>query len=285
MGGRVRTDVVYGFRLDRGFQVLQTSYPEARCCLDVAALRPGRFEPGAPIRFRGRFHCFVDRSRFKALFSSSPIPKSRVPVFRDSPPGARKTALPLWSTSGRRAPADSRIESSSFIGSEFLPTTLIPRSSAIHVLIAAIKQTGWGPISLFSEKKYPRLNWVLQLRPKRTLQVVDSKKGREKPGAGRGRGLLRIGVRPQRVTSARTAPTPALAMKFGLCQEQVPVPGPARSGRNLCSPRSNLVPEPLSRRYCDSSKSGFWIVLREIPVRFRSIWRQELRTPPHRWFA
>src|SRR5690606_20820942 len=29
VGGRVRTDIVDGFRLDRGFQVLLTAYPEA----------------------------------------------------------------------------------------------------------------------------------------------------------------------------------------------------------------------------------------------------------------
>ena len=33
-GGRVRTDEYQGFRLDRGFQVLQTAYPEARRLLD-----------------------------------------------------------------------------------------------------------------------------------------------------------------------------------------------------------------------------------------------------------
>ncbi len=31
-GGRVRTDMVNGFRLDRGFQVLLTAYPEASGC-------------------------------------------------------------------------------------------------------------------------------------------------------------------------------------------------------------------------------------------------------------
>ena len=38
VGGRVRTDVVDGFRLDRGFQVLLTAYPEARRVLDYEAL-------------------------------------------------------------------------------------------------------------------------------------------------------------------------------------------------------------------------------------------------------
>ena len=50
VGGRVRTDVVDGFLLDRGFQVLLTSYPEARRCLDFAALELREFEPGAIVR-------------------------------------------------------------------------------------------------------------------------------------------------------------------------------------------------------------------------------------------
>ena len=54
VGGRVRTDLVDGFRLDRGFQVLQTAYPEARRQLDYQALRLQNFEPGALIRTRGR---------------------------------------------------------------------------------------------------------------------------------------------------------------------------------------------------------------------------------------
>ena len=64
-GGRVRTDHVDGFLLDRGFQVLLTSYPEARAELDIDALELRSFEPGALIRYRGKFHRFVDpwRSR------------------------------------------------------------------------------------------------------------------------------------------------------------------------------------------------------------------------------
>jgi phytoene dehydrogenase-like protein len=50
VGGRVRTDVVDGFRLDRGFQVLQTAYPEARQQLDYSTLHLKNFEPGALIR-------------------------------------------------------------------------------------------------------------------------------------------------------------------------------------------------------------------------------------------
>ena len=38
VGGRVRTDVVDGFRCDRGFQVLNPAYPELRRSVDVPAL-------------------------------------------------------------------------------------------------------------------------------------------------------------------------------------------------------------------------------------------------------
>jgi phytoene dehydrogenase-like protein len=47
VGGRVRTDVVDGFRLDRGFQVLLTDYPEAQRQLDYDALDLRAFDPGA----------------------------------------------------------------------------------------------------------------------------------------------------------------------------------------------------------------------------------------------
>ena len=43
-GGRVRTDEVEGFLLDRGFQVLLTAYPEARRALDYDRLGLRPFE-------------------------------------------------------------------------------------------------------------------------------------------------------------------------------------------------------------------------------------------------
>ncbi|MGI9007776.1 MAG: NAD(P)/FAD-dependent oxidoreductase [Streptosporangiaceae bacterium] len=46
VGGRVRTDLVEGFRLDRGFQVLLPAYPELRRQADVAALLPRPFLRG-----------------------------------------------------------------------------------------------------------------------------------------------------------------------------------------------------------------------------------------------
>jgi phytoene dehydrogenase-like protein len=60
VGGRVRTDCVDGFLLDRGFQVLLTAYPEARRVLDYTTLDLRPFYPGALVRFNGRFHRVAD---------------------------------------------------------------------------------------------------------------------------------------------------------------------------------------------------------------------------------
>ena len=53
-GGRVATDRVEGFQIDRGFQVYLEAYPEGRRQLDLAALRFGWFEPGALVVDGGR---------------------------------------------------------------------------------------------------------------------------------------------------------------------------------------------------------------------------------------
>jgi phytoene dehydrogenase-like protein len=62
-GGRVSTDLVEGFRLDRGFQVLLTAYPEAKRLLDYDALQLKKFEPGALVWHSGKFHRFADPVR------------------------------------------------------------------------------------------------------------------------------------------------------------------------------------------------------------------------------
>ena len=75
-GGRIRTDLVEGFRLDRGFQVLLTEYAEARRVLDYDALALKNFLPGALVRQAGSFHRFADpfRELQKAVsFAFDPI--------------------------------------------------------------------------------------------------------------------------------------------------------------------------------------------------------------------
>ena len=73
VGGRVRTDTVDGFRLDRGFQVLLTAYPEVATTLDADALALRRFAPGALVRARGGFHRVGDPLRMPAAIISSAL--------------------------------------------------------------------------------------------------------------------------------------------------------------------------------------------------------------------
>src|SRR5260370_6432256 len=57
VGGRVRTDAsADGFLLDRGFQVLFTAYPAVQRHLDLPALKPRAFTPGAVLIRDGRWH-------------------------------------------------------------------------------------------------------------------------------------------------------------------------------------------------------------------------------------
>ena len=53
VGGRVRTDKVDGFLLDRGFQVFNDAYPEAKAVLDYEAIDLKAFGPGALTRVVG----------------------------------------------------------------------------------------------------------------------------------------------------------------------------------------------------------------------------------------
>ena len=89
VGGRVRTDVVDGFLLDRGFQVLLTAYPEAHRQLDLAALDLRPFEPGALVWRRGRGHVVADPFRAPTRLPAtalapigSPFDKARIALLR-----------------------------------------------------------------------------------------------------------------------------------------------------------------------------------------------------------
>ncbi len=75
VGGRLRTDEVKGFRLDRGFQVLLTAYPEVRRYLDLEKLGVRAFRPGGHVHTRQRNFRFADPLREPAqLFRSALSP-------------------------------------------------------------------------------------------------------------------------------------------------------------------------------------------------------------------
>lgn len=56
IGGRVTTDVVDGWRLDRGFQVLNTAYPRIPALIDIDGLDMRYFTSGVLVRRGGDLH-------------------------------------------------------------------------------------------------------------------------------------------------------------------------------------------------------------------------------------
>ncbi len=80
-GGRVRTDVVNGYRLDRGFQVLLPAYPEAKRYFDYDALDLQKFDSGALV-FQGKqMHKFYNALEHKDQLLNTLM--SPVATFKD----------------------------------------------------------------------------------------------------------------------------------------------------------------------------------------------------------
>lgn len=63
VGGRIRTDNVDGYLLDRGFQIFLSAYPEAASLLDYRKLDLKPFTPGAMVHLQGKFHKMADPFR------------------------------------------------------------------------------------------------------------------------------------------------------------------------------------------------------------------------------
>lgn len=68
IGGRVRTDEVDGFLLDRGFQVLLTAYPEAKQVLDYSRLDLKPYAHGALSWYAGRMNRLADPWRTPGMW-------------------------------------------------------------------------------------------------------------------------------------------------------------------------------------------------------------------------
>ncbi|MGB3762985.1 MAG: NAD(P)/FAD-dependent oxidoreductase [Ornithinimicrobium sp.] len=63
VGGRIRTDVVDGFLMDRGFQVLNPAYPAVQQYIDIEALGLQMFGSGAGVRLEDRLAVLADPLR------------------------------------------------------------------------------------------------------------------------------------------------------------------------------------------------------------------------------
>jgi protoporphyrinogen oxidase len=81
IGGRVRTDIIMGCKLDRGFQVLLTSYPEAEKLLNYNDLQLQKLPSGARIRNGNDF--FVMPNPLKNILTAPQALFSPVGTFFD----------------------------------------------------------------------------------------------------------------------------------------------------------------------------------------------------------
>jgi phytoene dehydrogenase-like protein len=80
VGGRVRTDSVGGFLLDRGFQVLNTAYPLVRALLDLEALNLWPFQRALALYTDGRLVRLGDPRRdWRALPEALRAPVGSLP--------------------------------------------------------------------------------------------------------------------------------------------------------------------------------------------------------------
>ena len=67
VGGRIKTDLVEGYQLDHGFQVLLNAYPKAQQYLDYEALNLQEIKPGAVIFSEGKQSAIGDPLRDSSL--------------------------------------------------------------------------------------------------------------------------------------------------------------------------------------------------------------------------
>ena len=87
VGGRVKTDVIDGYQLDHGFQVLLTAYPSAQKYLNFEALELQHFIPGATIFSNGKQKTIGDPLRnifllFPTLFSGIGTLSDKVKILK-----------------------------------------------------------------------------------------------------------------------------------------------------------------------------------------------------------
>ncbi|MEU1749747.1 FAD-dependent oxidoreductase [Micromonospora arida] len=163
LGGRVATDVIDGYRIDRGFQVLNTAYPRLGTLLDIDQLNLGYFTSGVLVRKGDKLLRLVnplreptggpgtalagvgsllDRLRFAALATGcATLPASRLLA---APETTAETALRRAGLSGAIIEELLR----PFLSGVFIDREL---STSSHVLAMVLRSFARGRIGLPAE--------------------------------------------------------------------------------------------------------------------------------------
>ncbi|RNC86265.1 MAG: FAD-dependent oxidoreductase [Winogradskyella sp.] len=87
VGGRVKTDIIDGYQLDHGFQVLLDAYPQVQKHLDLDTLELQAFLPGAKVFVNGKSSVIGDPLRnssllFPTLFSGVASFSDKLKIFK-----------------------------------------------------------------------------------------------------------------------------------------------------------------------------------------------------------
>ena len=103
IGGRVKTDIVDGYQLDHGFQVLLTAYPAAQKYLDFESLALQEFVPGATIFKKGKRLVLGDPLRdasllIPTLFSGIGTVSDKLKIFKLNKSLQQKTLSEIFET-------------------------------------------------------------------------------------------------------------------------------------------------------------------------------------------
>lgn len=199
VGGRVATDVVDGFLLDRGFQVLNTSYLGLPHELDLRALDLREFLPGVAIRsVEGTLHRLLDPRRARAQVWRTALDTLLSPAAK----------LAVLRLTVRAAAGDVRV-----------PLAGAERSTAAHLSAAGLDGPAteqflrpllagiFGERDMATSARYFTLVWRSLIRGSSTLPsrgmaaVANQLAARLTPGTVRC-GQTVLGVAPGRVRTA-----------------------------------------------------------------------------------
>lgn len=191
VGGRMRTDVRGGFRFDRGFQVVNTSYPQlrSRLRLDELSLRP--FTPGILLHTpRGRLR-FGDPTRAPRL--AVDLLPGRLASLRDLAGLAMLSVRDLLTPPGSLKRAQERTTRAALaeaaIGEDLVETLFRPFLSGVFL-----------EDELQTSSRFFHLVWRSMLRGRMCLPAEGVAAVPEQMAAALPEGVVRLGVPVERVT-------------------------------------------------------------------------------------
>ncbi|HET9077342.1 MAG TPA: NAD(P)/FAD-dependent oxidoreductase [Acidimicrobiales bacterium] len=191
VGGRVRTDAVDGFRLDRGFQVLNTAYPAAAALLDFDRLELRRFTKGAVVRHGGRAHRLADpRSDWRSAPDTLASPLL---------PWADKAAIAAFSAWCGYAPVARLVAGEDSTAAEALHRDRIGPPGVERFLRPFLTGVLLEP-DLATSARFVRLVWRTFVRGQVTVPAAGMQAIPEQMAARLPAGTVRLGARVAAVT-------------------------------------------------------------------------------------